>query len=195
MTAKNGGETVDDKRIIELFFERREEAIDACREKYSRAMLSLARNILGGDEGAAEECLNDTLLALWNAIPPERPEHLLAYVLKIERNLCLKRARHDSAAKRRGAVRDSALDELCEISDGREPTDELMARELSERISSFLRELSKSDRAIFIKRYWLYQSVKTISRETGYGESRIKMSLLRTRKKLCHVLKKEGYIQ
>ena len=186
---------MDDKRITELFLERREEAIDACREKYSQAVMSLAKNILGGDEGAAEECLNDTLLAIWRAIPPERPEHLRAYVLRIARNVCLKRARHDGAAKRRGSVRDVALDELMEITDGAEPTDELMARELSARISSFLRELTEADRAIFIKRYWFYQSVKTISVETGYGESRIKMSLLRTRKKLCHVLKKEGYIQ
>lgn len=185
---------MNENQIIELFFERRESAITACSEKYGKTILSLAKGVLG-DDGAAEECLDDTLLALWNAIPPERPEHLFAYVLKTARNLSLKRARHDSAKRRHGAVRDIALDELSEISDKFSCLDEILARELASRINSALSEMSDCERAVFVRRYYLYQSVKTISRELGYGESKIKMILSRSRAKLRKMLKKEGYIQ
>ena len=189
----SGGDSVDEKQIIDLLFKRDQSAIVALSEKYSKAILSLSKNVLG-DSCTAEECLNDTLLALWNNIPPERPEHLYAYVLKIARNVSLKRARHDSSQKRRGAVRDLALDELYEVADKSEAIEGLMASELGSRISAFAKALGDADRAIFIKRYFLYESVKKIASELDFGESRVKMSLSRSRTKLYKILKKEGYV-
>lgn len=184
---------MDEKQIIELFFKRDQTAIVAASEKYSRAILSLSRNVLG-DDGAAEECLNDTLMALWSNIPPERPEHLYAYTLKIARNISLKRARHDGSQKRRGSVRDVALEELGEIADRSGALDGLMANELSLCISDFAKALGECERAIFVRRYFLYESVKKIASELDLGESRVKMSLSRSRAKLYKVLKKEGYL-
>ena len=104
---------MNDGKIIELFFERSDEAITELSEKYGRLAISLARNILG-DEGDAEECVNDAYLAAWNNIPPEQPLALGAYLCGIVRNLSYSRLRRQSAAKRRPEAL-IALEELSEV--------------------------------------------------------------------------------
>lgn len=75
-----------DEEIIHLFFERSEQAITELSKEHGRAAARVARNILGSERDA-EECLNDTYLAVWNAIPPQKPDPLRTFVCKIARNL------------------------------------------------------------------------------------------------------------
>jgi RNA polymerase sigma-70 factor (ECF subfamily) len=92
---------MDDKKIIELFFARAEGAMDALAEKYGKGLFHMCRNLLG-DSRDAEECVSDTYLALWNTIPPEKPEPLSAYLYRVGRNRALKKLRDRSAQKRSG---------------------------------------------------------------------------------------------
>ena len=102
-----------DEAIIELYFERSEEAIMSSMDKYGVLLRSLAWNILGNREDV-EECVNDTYLAAWNSIPPERPEYLKAYLCKIARNNALDRVKEKTRSKRGGGKINLLLDELSE---------------------------------------------------------------------------------
>ena len=181
-----------DQQIVLLYWNRDEQAIRATREKYGAFCRCIAMNILA-DPLDAEECENDTYHALWNAIPPHRPDPLTPYIGRITRNLSLKRLRQNCAQKRGGGKADLSLDELlvC-IPDGRDISDRLEARELGQIIDKFLRSLPPLQRHIFVCRYWYCDSVEQISQQFGLGQSRVKMTLHRTRSKLKQALEKEG---
>ncbi len=175
---------MNDEKIIALFFERDDEAIRETQAKYGRLCYSVAMNILGIHEDA-EECVNDAYLGVWNSIPPKRPSSFSAFLLKTTRNLSLKRLRFRTAEKRGGGQATLSLDELAEcIPDGFDIDKELESRELTELINRFLRALPETERRIFICRYWYCDSVADISKSFGFGESKVKMTLMRTRNKL-----------
>ena len=183
---------MDEKQIIELFFKRDQTAIAAASEKYSIAILSLTRNVLG-DDGAAEECLNDTLMALWSNIPPERPRNLGLYLSKIVRNLALNRRKAEQAAKRGGGQYPAALEEISEIIASVERVEDIWAATyLQEQINRFLGTLPKDKRILFLMRYWYMDSIETIAKAGGITQSKVKMTLLRLRRDLKVFLEKEG---
>ena len=185
---------MEDSRIIELYFERNESAIAETASKYERYCHRVSLNILC-DEEDARECVNDTFLAAWNAIPPHRPEMLSTFLAKITRRLSLKKLRERTAQKRGGSGIDVPLEELEDcIPAGSTVDGELEAKELTDIINSFLETLPVTERRIFLRRYWYFDSVDDICRRFGFGKSKVKMTLKRTRDKLRAHLERESYL-
>lgn len=187
---RKGGSKIDDQRIIELYSERNEAALKETEFKYGRLCYSIAYNILGNSEDA-EECVNDTLLSVWNAIPPTMPENLKAYICRIAGNTALKKLEYNSAEKRssNAVIYLTELEEI--IPDNRSPGD-ITEENLSELISSFLRSQKPEIRKVFIRRYWFFDSVSDIAARFSYSESKVKSMLFHTRNKLKKFLMKEG---
>ena len=180
-----------DEKIIEMLFERNETALGEIERKYSAFCHTVAANILTLREDR-EECVNDVLLALWNAIPPERPTLLGAYLCRITRNLAINRYRANHRDKRGGGQAAVAIDELNEcLSDngGTSMCDEVALRDA---VNSFLRRLPDPARTVFVQRYWYVRAVADIAQEHGMSESHVKMILHRTRDRLRAHLNKEG---
>lgn len=185
---------MQDKKIIELLFERDEAGIDLARECYGKTLLSAANRILK-DKRDSEECLSDTLLALWNTVPPKRPQKLGAFMLKLNRNLAIKKMRDNSAQKRGGGALNVALCELEEcIASDKDINSEIEEKRLAEIINNFLLSIDENERKMFVLRYFHFYSIKELCSHFGYGASRVKTTLLRTRKKLLIKLEKEGVL-
>ena len=182
-----------DTEIINLFFERSEQAIDELAKKYGNAVARVARNILGNEQDT-EECVNDTYLGAWNAIPPHRPSPLRTFVCKIARNLATKKY-HANTAVIRNSQYDLALDELEEYLADNSSVDEAYdAKELAEAINGFMATLNYSDRFIFMRRYWYSDPVKDIAKMAHSTTNSVTVRLFRIRKKLKHYLEKEGWL-
>ena len=149
----NGGEAMEDSRIIDLFFERSEQAITELSKKYGAVCGRVASNILN-DRLDTEECVNDAYLAVWNTIPPQRPASLSGYVCRIVRNLALKKY-HFNTAQKRNSTYDVALDEIqnCFSSESL-VEEETELKDLSKAIDSFLEALDKQSRILFVRRYF-----------------------------------------
>ena len=183
---------MEDKQIVELFWAREEQALDETQTKYGRYCYSIAYNILQNQEDA-EESVNDTYLGAWNSIPPHRPERLATFLGKITRNLSLKKWRMATAGKRGSGELLLALDELQEcVPTGGFVDDEIQVKELAAIIDGFLRGIPEVERRVFVCRYWYTDSIADICEQFGYGQSKVKMMLSRTRKKLLERLIKEG---
>ena len=178
-----------DEEIVNLYFDRSEEAIAACQVKYGKSCHTVAYNILRSDEDA-EECVNDTWLRAWNSIPPERPTRLGAWLSTVTRRLALTRYEKRTAAKRYGAM-EASLEELSECVTAGSLTiaDEVA---LSEAINGFLASLPTRTRMIFMRKYWYMDSIADIAKALGMGESAVKVTLHRTREKFRKHLAKEG---
>lgn len=184
---------MDDGRIIELFFERSEDAIRQTKEKYGAACMHLLRNLLQS-ELDAEECANDVYLALWNTIPPERPEPFLTYLLKVARNQGLHRVTYQNA-QRRDSGQLLPLEELESCLASPETVEQIVDGKLLEQeIVKFLRCLPKTDRQLFIRRYWFCDSLEELEACFGWSKSKIKSRLLRLRSCLHHHLTREGFL-
>ena len=183
---------MEDRQIIELYWQRSEEAIAQTAQKYGRYCYTIAYNILQ-NEGDSDECVNDTYMRAWDSIPPRRPSLLSALLAAITRNLALDRYKHDRARKRGGGQIELALDELHECLPGGKSEEELIEnRVLTEALNRFLGSLPEQTRKIFMLRYWYLCSVRKIAGSLGLSESGVKMSLLRSRKQPKAMLQKEG---
>ena len=184
---------MEDARIIDLFFERSESAIQALQEKYGKLLNHVAVNVLRNSSDA-EECCNDTLLGVWNTIPPTRPDSLVSYVCKITRNLALKRYEYNTAEKR-NSYYDSALEEIEEmVSSASSVEAEIEGKELTEAIDTFLASLEKTDRVIFMRRYYFADSYEYIASLTVITVKNVSVKLTRIRKLLKNYLKERGYL-
>ena len=183
---------MEDNQIIQLYFDRSEEAISQTAVKYGKYCHTIAYNILQNIEDS-EECVNDTYWKAWGIIPPRRPKRLAAFLGKITRNLALDRYRSYTAEKRGGGEMAVALEELGDCVFSGENleahADEMV---LTDILNRFLASLSAEQRKIFMRRYWYVCSVKEIADDYGITESKVKMSLLRCRNQLKAVLEKEG---
>jgi len=184
---------VQDHEIIALFYARSEQAIAALADKYGGLCARVARNILN-DPQDAEECVNDAYLGAWNTIPPQRPDPLRTYVCRIVRNLAIRRY-HANTAQKRGGPYDVALDELeaC-LTAGDTPEGQLTARELSQALDRFLGTLDRTDRVLFVRRYWYAESIGQLAQWARWSNNRVSVRLARLRKRLRLYLHKEGYI-
>ena len=183
---------MNDAAIIDLYWQRQERAISETKTKYGAYCQSIARRVLN-DTLDAEECVNDTYLGAWNAMPPHRPANLATFLGKITRNLSLKRWRARSAAKRGSGEVALSLDELGECVRSSDSVEEhVEAEELARMINGFLAGLSADDRRMFVCRYWYFDSVGDIAARFGFTASKVKMSLKRTRDKLADYLEQEG---
>jgi RNA polymerase sigma-70 factor (ECF subfamily) len=184
---------LEDTGIIELFYNRSEQAIKELSEKYGAVCQQISKNILNNSQDA-EECVNDAYLAAWNTIPPQKPEHLLSYICRIVRNISITKY-YSNTAKKRNSYYDTALDELDKcIPSALSVEDEIAARELSRLLNMFLDTIGKESRVIFVWRYWYLESVQDIAERLGTNSNNIYVRLSRIRSKLKKFLKKEGYL-
>ncbi len=186
---------MQDEKIIDLYWARSQQAITETGAKYGRYCRTVAWNILYSDLDA-EECVNDTWLHAWNAMPPERPRILKAFLGKITRNLALNRYEKEHAAKRGGGETELCLDELDGIlsGSGDDAAAAVDRMALTAALDRFLGDLKKEERQIFLQRYWYMCPVREIAERFGYSESKTKMLLLRLRGKLRVQLEKEGFV-
>ncbi len=183
---------MDDTKIIDLYWTRSESAISETAKKYGSYCRSIAFRILRNDQDS-EECVNDTWLGAWNAMPPKRPAVLSTFLGRITRNLSLNRWKRCCAEKRGSGEMAVALEELQECvpaPDGVEAALDDMA--LADALSRFLFSLPQESQKIFVQRYWYLCSIREIASNCGASTSKVKMSLLRSRQGLRKFLQKEG---
>lgn len=184
---------MDDNEIIELFLTRDEGAIQAAAQRYGAYCASIAKGILG-DQGAAEECVNDTWLKCWQSIPPQRPRSLKGFAGRIARNLALSARRADSAQKRGGGQVELALDELGDVvSGGETPEGALDRAAFREALDGFLAALPDRHRNLFLRRYWYLDSVEQLAKRFGMSKTQVTTTLHRLRMKLRVHLQQEGF--
>ncbi len=181
---------MDDLMIIELYFARDEQAIKETDIKYGRLCFTVAVNILGNDEDS-EECVNDTYLSVWNKIPPTRPNNFMAFICKITRNLSIKRLDYNKARKRTPESFVS-FTELEDVLPDNSILPEIENAEIGKLISEFLKHEKPESRAVFIRKYWFFDSVSDIAARYSFTESKVKNMLYHSRNKLREYLKKEG---
>ena len=184
---------MDDAKIVQLYWDRDEQAIPATADKYGNYCTSIAKNILGNNEDA-EECVNDTYMNAWNSIPPHRPSILSTFLGKIVRNLSFNRYKHNTADKRGGGELPVVLDELSDLISGKDDVEkEIDRKELVKAIDSFLDTLSPEKRSIFISRYWYTDSVSEIAKRHRMNDGAVSMTLNRLRLKLHNYLLERGF--
>lgn len=181
---------MDDDLIIELYWNHSEDAIKETVKKYGKLCQYVASNILK-DKSDIEECVNDTLFALWNAIPPAKPEKFSSFLCRITRNLALKKYQYIHAKKRNPKVLIS-LNELEEYTPDikLELYDDI---QISQCINDFLYSIDLDSRNVFIRRYWYFDSIHDIMKHYNMSKSKVESMLFRTRNKLREYLMKEGF--
>lgn len=184
---------MEDSRIVDLYWERSETAIYETQLKYGHYCFSIANNILPFREDA-EESVNDTYMAAWNTMPPNRPSILSSFLGKLTRRISIDRWRNLSADKRGGGTVPIALEELTEcIPGGSDPVAEVEAKELAEAVGRFLDTVPCMERKVFLMRYFDLAKIQDIAYQFNMSSSKVKSMLHRTRSKLRIALQKEGY--
>lgn len=182
---------MDDSKIIELFFERSEQAIIELSNKYGAKCSKVADNILN-NKLDSEECVNDAYLVVWNTIPPQKPDPLLSYVFRIVRNLALKKY-HENTAQKRNSIYDAALDEIADcIPASYSVEDEIAAKEVAGFMDCFLETLDRESRIMFVRRYWHADSIEELGILFHKSKHYVSVRLSRIRKALKQYLKEKG---
>ena len=185
---------MEDSEIVDLFWQRQEAALVKAQEKYGRRIYCTANNILH-DEEDAKECANDTLLRAWEAIPPNRPSLLGAFLSKIVRNLAINRWKAKGAEKRGGNQTDLLLSELQECIPASGGLDELYeSAVVVQSINGCLQAMEQASRVVFVLRYFHGETISAISERFEMNENKVKSILFRARKKLKTQLEKEGVV-
>ena len=181
---------MNDKEIIEMLFDRAESALDEISRKYS----GLYRNIIGqalSDPADVEECSNDLLLAIWDTIPPNKPERLQLYICKLAKRISIDRFRYNTRQKRGEGY--TVL--LSELEDSIPDVSSMVSSndgELTRVITQFLKELDAETRMLFVRRYIYFESVASLAVRFEMSENHVAVQLHRARNKLKKLLEKEG---
>lgn len=181
---------MEDSKILELFFDRNEDAIRYTDQAYGRRLHSLAMGIVGNDQDA-EESVSDTYMRAWKSIPPQKPTYFFAYLARICRNLAIDKLNWKNAGKRKAEVISLTQEmEMC-IPDTKRDQ-EMESRELGRLLDQFLRGLTPGNQMIFLRRYWFADTIAEIAARYDLSESAVQMRLSRTKEKLSTYLEKEG---
>lgn len=184
---------MEDSKIVDLYWARDERAISETQTKYSKYLNTIAFNIVY-DAGDSEECVNDTYMRAWNAMPSDRPDLLSTYLGKVTRNLAIDVYRKKHSMKRADSEFALSIDELDEcISAGNSVEQQFDEKLLTKAISDFLRGRSAEKRNIFICRYFYCDPIKDIAEKAGMKEVSVRSILLREREALKEYLRKEGF--
>ena len=185
---------MEDAQIVSLYWQRNPDAISETDLKYGKYCSTIAWNICHNHEDA-DECVNDTWLRAWNAMPDKKPAFLSPFLGKITRNLALNRLEAASRKKRGGTEVDLALEELEEVIASDENLEaQIEHKELEAAINRFLAGLNDTERRVFLGRYWYLMPVTELSDRTAFSQSKVKSMLYRTRMKLRTYLSEEGYL-
>ena len=184
---------MQDSEIVELFWQRDQDAIVQTDLAYGTMCRALSRRIVRTSEDA-EECVNDSYYRLWERIPPERPQSLSAFLARIVRNVSLDRLRELGAAKRGGGAVAVALDELGSLCGPDDAESLLAAKELGQALDRFLRTQPDRSRNVFLRRYFYFESRLEIAERYGLGAAQVSVILSRTRNRLRKYLKQEGLL-
>ena len=179
---------MEDEKILALYKARNEAAIAETSRKYGSYCGAIAYNILMSYEDS-DECVQDTWLKTWNAIPPEVPRRLKSFVGRITHNLAIDRYRKNARQSR--CTLDEVLTEL-QVPELSDPEQSAEAKELGLMISDFLRAQPPEKRVLFVRRYWYVETIAEIAQRYGMTESKVKMQLSRTKEKLRSFLEQEG---
>lgn len=183
---------MDDKQIVDLYWQRSEEALTETAQKYGSYCFFIAHHILA-DRQDSEECVNDTYWKAWGSIPPVRPEKLQLFLGRITRNLALNRYKQNTAKKRRGDQTALALEELRDCVPAPTAMDTIVDDiVLADALDRFLASLQADVRQAFMRRYWYFSPVSEIAGDLGMTQGQVKMKLHRARKKLKDLLEQEG---
>jgi len=184
-----------DRQILELLCARDERALSELTRQHGKEGLRLAKKILGNEEDAAE-VWNDALLHIWNAIPPARPENLAAYLRTAVKRLALQRLEKRTAKKRGGGESPVSLEALPQHMQPAQRTVEQLMEEriLDEAVNRFLASLPKETRTIFVHHYGNGSSIREIAEAFGITQSKVAVTLMRTRLKLRQYLNGEGWL-
>ncbi len=181
----------NEDRLREGLYRHDETALEAVSRQYGRLLKGLARQITGSEHDA-EECVNDALLDLWNAVPPDRPHRILAYVSALVRRRAVDRVRYKTASCRGGEEYEDSMEELAECladPDGESSLETVAIRDCLQR---FLQNLPQDDRTVFMLRYFRFLSNEEIGEACGIRETAVVMRLVRIRKKLKRALEDDG---
>lgn len=185
-----------DEQIIDALFERDENILEQISNKYKKLYISVLRQILGSEEDVVE-CENDVLLAVWNSIPPNKPDNLAAYISKLARNISINRFKYNTRQKR-GVGYTVVLHELSECipdsSSGNDYTEYLKDKELEQILTDFVKSLDDETRVLFVRRYFYLESVGSLAKRYGFTENKVSVKLYRARNKLHKILQKEAII-
>lgn len=185
---------MDDTQIVELYWARKESAIEETEAKYGSYCRSIAGNILQNQDDA-EECVNDTWLGAWNSMPPHRPSVLSTFLGKLTRRISIDKWRRTTAKKRGDGQLPLVLAELEDcVSDGKSIEEETERKLLAEVIAAFVKSLPETEQKVFLCRYWYMDSVSAIAARFRFSKSKVKSMLFRTREKLRVRLEKEGLV-
>ncbi len=183
-----------DASIVDLYWNRNEDAIQQTKLKYETYLMKVAYNILANIDDS-KECVNDTYLSAWDSIPPNRPGVLSTYLGKITRQISIDVFRKRHAAKRYASEFALSLEEFADtFADRNMPEQEFDAKLLRQAINRFVRELPKENRNVFIGRYYFFDSVKKVAAYCDISEEKAKTVLFRTRQSLKEYLKREGFV-
>lgn len=182
---------MNDEQIIKMLFGRSEEAIRELEKQYGKLVRVMVGNVLSSEEDTGE-CVNDTWLAVWNTIPPQKPQSLAGYVCRISKNIALRRYRDEHRKKRSGVI--VALEEFAESLPGKTLEEDYDVQTLIEGINTYLGKQEKENRLIWLAYYWSGVSVKEISERMGMTKSAVTTRLSRTKKGMWEYLEKEGLL-
>ena len=189
---KKARESLNDADIIELYWQRDERAIGETDFKYRKYLFTIAYNILYSNEDC-EECIDDTYVGAWNAIPPERPAYLKAFLTTIVRRISINRYNEQNRKKRVPSNMTDSLDELEGIMGEDSLSAEICAEQLGKVISEYLRSLNKRQRYIFMSRYYVAEPIERIAQELGVSKSTVNKEIVTIKNGLKTALSKEGY--
>ena len=184
---------MEDKEIINLLLNRSEIGLKELKEKYSNLYGGIIRNMLE-DKRDAQEVEDDLLMAVWNSIPPNNPNSLIAYVCSIAKRLTINKFKYNNRQKR-SAEYEVLLSELgdCISDDNTVESVEIEdLQKIREELNRFIAKLDKFSRYLFVRRYIFNESILSLSKKFGVRENSISVKLYRIRKRLSKRLKKVG---
>ena len=183
---------MDEREMLALLLRHDEDGLEAALAQYGGRLRAVAAAIVGAE--TAEECVNDALLAAWNAIPPEQPAHLRAYLCKLTRNAALNRYAQETAVKRGGTAVDAPMEELAEcLPGGGDPAEAVEEKALADAVNRFLHRQKPRSRRLFLARYFYAMSIRDIAARFSMREGAVKSALCRSREALRSYLTKEGF--
>lgn len=181
---------MEDYEIVNLYWERSENAISETKKKYGHRIVYVIGNILSLEQDV-EECVNDTYFGAWNAMPDARPGYLSAFLCRIAKNLALKRYKYLVADKRNKSL-ETAFEELDGVIGTLDIEQEIIAKQVAEAVNAFLKMKKPLHRKIFVRRYYFCDSIDGIAAHLNLSKSAVKSILFRIRKELKKYLESEG---